>query len=549
MKTNCNSGRLQLAVLILVLSLAGCSRAPQGPPQTLGGVVKDAAGKPVAGAFVRVEAAAAAQSITQTVLVISQADGAYRTPTLRPGSYIVQSFGGEWQSAAAAPVAVSAEKSGEYDVTLNQPRPPSVPETRVTQADYESVMPEGEGKQLIVSHCIHCHVLDRIVPTRHTPAQWTTTVDRMSWFIDERSDLWKSHGFKPLTSRERTVVRDYLGKNFGMDAPPFAAGQPKVADPTWHLPRIPQSGATAKYFAVEFDLGASSYETGLDAHGDLWITEGNGNFGILDGLIFEYTRLSAPAGVKPRVLAQIAEAPDGNIWMLDNGPTPHAELLRYTPATKEFKTFPISAPAKFRAPLNTLRFLDGNLWGTGNSSSRVVKMDMATGAITDFSVPKGSHPYGIAIGGEGTVWYTGNYNNAVGKVDPGTGKITTYKLADHGVGLRRMAADAEGNLWVGAQDSNQLIRVDYRTGDMAKFDVPTANAGPYAVDVDKKNTLVWFTERDADRIGRFNPKTGEFAEFALPSKDLEPRRVFVDPVNPRRVWWSGVRIGYLEVTD
>jgi streptogramin lyase len=115
-----------------------------------------------------------------------------------------------------------------------------------------------------------------------------------------------------------------------------------------------------------------------------------------------------------------------------------------------------------------------------------------------------------------------------------------------------MAADAEGNLWVGAHEAGTLVKVDYRTGKMTEYRTPTANSGPYSVDVDTKRNLVWTAEHYADKLGRFNPKTNTWAEFPVPGVDTDMRRLEIDPSRPNRVWWSGSgadRIGYVEVLE
>src|SRR5262249_20729516 len=112
-------------------------------------------------------------------------------------------------------------------------------------------------------------------------------------------------------------------------------------------------------------------------------------------------------------------------------------------------------------------------------------------------------------------------------------------------------SDADGNLWIAGTESGKLIRVDYHKGSSTEFTPPDADSGPYSVDVDTKQNVIWFNESFADKIARFDPKTGAFVEFPLPSADLDVRRIQVDPHNPNRVWWSGYRadkIGYIEVT-
>jgi len=315
-----------------------------------------------------------------------------------------------------------------------------------------------------------------------------------------------------------------------------------------------QTGARMKYTAVEFNFGAEAYEAGIDSEGNLLVSQDKGGkWGRINGRTLEYAAETVPAGAKPRALAQIAEDPQKNIWILDNGPTPDALLIRYTPSTKTYKEFPIPAPPKLRSPLNSLVFVGNYLWGTGNSSTRVVRMDTTSGDLVLYPAPRGSHPYGIAVGGpiagEPSVWTVGNYDNAVNRVDTKARQLITYRLPDHSVDLRRMAADADGNLWVAGQDSNKIFMVDYKTGRFTEHLVPFTNVGPYGVDVDRRTGLVWFSERDGDALASFNPKTGAFAQFPLPTKGLAPRRVFVDPVNPHRIWWAGEQVGFIDLGE
>jgi len=181
-----------------------------------------------------------------------------------------------------------------------------------------------------------------------------------------------------------------------------------------------------------------------------------------------------------------------------------------------------------------------------------VKLDPSTRKITEYPVPKGSHPYGLAIGGENTIWYAGNYSDELVKLDPDTGKLSRYKVPSLKSDLRRMAADAEGNLWAGAHEAGSVVKVDYRTGKMTEYRTPTENSGPYSVDVDTNRNLVWTGEHYGDQLGRFDPSKNTWAEFPLPSADTDMRRIELDRSRPDRVWWSGSgadKIGYVEVME
>src|SRR6266852_1071798 len=88
----------------------------------LQGVVKDASGAPVAGAFVKMKDA----EKRLTVMVISQAQGRY-TAHVPAGKYLVQGVGGDYQSPWSATKAVAPEQSATVDVTLTDTRAAQLP--------------------------------------------------------------------------------------------------------------------------------------------------------------------------------------------------------------------------------------------------------------------------------------------------------------------------------------------------------------------------------------------------------------------------------------
>jgi streptogramin lyase len=539
-----------LPVMIFVLGLAllaaSCQRSSETDPPTLTGIISDADGQPLPGVLVRIQGEASGLSL----LTNSQSNGHYATPALLPDSYLVQAFGDRFQSEVSGPVTVAVGHRSTYDLSLIAPRSVYPEPEPMELSDYFPLMPEGEGRQLVSTRCVLCHHLDRVVPTRHDRATWAKSVDRMRSFFNSRSDLQREFHLPPISETERDVMLQYLSANFHADVSPMPANNPETS-PLQHLPGGFAAEGGENFVVVEFTPpgGMIENEIGIDKEGNAWITEGDTDrFGRFDPASLTYTRLTAPPGKFPRVLSQISIDPAGDVWILDNGPTPDAILLRYNPATEDFREYELKAPPGLRAPVNTILFLDGFVWGTGNASSRVIRLDPDTGEIAEYPAPLGSHPYGIAIGSDGAIWYTGNYDNAIVRIDPDSGETSTFK-ARRGSGIRRMDGDAAGNMWVGAQDSNQLIKLDIRTGEITTYEVPTENSGPYAVDIDTTRNLVWFTERDGDRIGRFNPETETFVEFPLVRAGTEPRRIYVDPVNPNRVWWGCSKggFGYVEV--
>ena len=86
------------------------------------GVVKNAGGQPVTGAFVRLRNAEARLSF----MVVSQDKGMYTAKDLPAGKYTAQAIGGMNQSAISAPVDVTPGKAAKIDVALTNARGPQL---------------------------------------------------------------------------------------------------------------------------------------------------------------------------------------------------------------------------------------------------------------------------------------------------------------------------------------------------------------------------------------------------------------------------------------
>jgi cytochrome c5 len=146
----------------------------------LTGVVTDAAGAPLAGAFVQMRNAERRLNF----MVISQALGKYTNDRLPAGKYVVQAIGGENQSAPSAPVEVVGSKASSVDLSLTVARAPALPpawpgrEPGERGAEAEAapgagpVLADGEGKAIIEAKCQSCHDTQRIVRSRGDQARW-----------------------------------------------------------------------------------------------------------------------------------------------------------------------------------------------------------------------------------------------------------------------------------------------------------------------------------------------------------------------------------------
>ena len=549
-----------VAAILLAISAAPLEAQNTG----IAGVVKNAAGQPVAGAIVKIKNDGLGLAFT----VVSQGEGRYASPRLPAGKYQVQAFGGSNQGMSAGPVDVGSGRQVSVDVILNAPLQIPAVAKRLTDEDYAKLMPgsdPAEIKEIAISDCKECHTLQWTVTARKSKEKWEETVNRMYHdLLGRRMPLWFALKDDEFVGGKRyDLLINYLAKNFGPQSPLDAkVVEPWVvpgsaAHPNRNLPPALLSGASAKYVAMEFSLPADSmpHDIAVDSQGIAWVNERNtGMLGRFDPNSQAYTRIQVPAGKNSKYqLNAVAVDPQDQVWFADDGP--NARILQFNPKSKEFTSYPIpdyrwAVPDVGPARIATLRFSNGNVWASRLTAQKILKLDPRTKKVTEFPVPRGSDPYGLAVTAKDTVWIAEEVGNVVAKLDTQTGELVPHDVPTDRSDLHGMGMDANGNLWVAATEAGKLVKVETQTGKATEFTPPMADAGPYSVDVDTTRNLVWVNEIFSDRIARFDPSDNTFVEFPLPSADLDVRRIEVDRSRPNRVWWSGARaakIGYIEV--
>ena len=544
------------APLAMVLSVGAFSCAlAVAQNNIVRGVVKNASGEPVAGAFVKVRSADA----RLTYMVVSQDGGRYYTPSILPGKYTVQSFGGGYQSTVEGPLEVSAGQGASAELVLGTPQKVYPPVKKYTDTELRAMLPEGEGKKLLLSHCVVCHTPENYVGRRQNHDGWEKSVDAMRFYLqsnpERRAEFKARTGIdaQPLTDQEKAVIVDYLAANFPPDKPPLYGPPPN--DPNRHLPRTFLKGAVTKYVATELNIG-NGVQAGafvLDEQGTVWISEKtSGILGRLDPKTFSYTRIFTPPGNNIKdAFSTVGIDPKGQIWFTSSD-GPHSQWFQYDPKSQKVVNsydVPVASIPGGDILFNTLVFpSNGTVWATSTAKHRLVKLDPATRKVTEFPVRIGQHPFGMTIGGDQMIWFSGDEDNLIVKADPASGQMTPYKLPTPNTRPRRIATDADGNLWANTLHDGRLVKVEYRTGKITEYPVPTHDQGQ-GIEIDKRRNLIWFGEYGAIQIGRFDPASSQFVEFPLTNADAQPWIIRLDPGNPNRVWWNsriGV-IGYVEL--
>src|SRR5262245_15011290 len=348
-----NAKIVALSVLVAMVSVSSVRGADN--LGTLQGVVKDAAGAPVAGAFVKMKNA----EYRLTFMVISQAQGRY-SANVPPGKYVVQGVGGEYQSALSTQKDVSAGRPTTVDVALTDKRAPRLPNAwpgrppgqggGEAAATAPLKLPDGNGKQLVTGKCSVCHDAARIANARYDRAHWLE-------IIDDMQDYARGSDFaRELTNEEVNLLLDYLLTNFS-DAD--ARGRRvRQVDPNSRLPRMPLQGDATKYIAVEFELPKTDvepHEITVDNQGNGWLTQRTGGrLGRFDPKTLTYTELDPPAGATKKVrLNGIVRGSDNKLWFVDGGP--NRRWLSYDIASEKFDVFPVPKLKYGNSTGNTMR--------------------------------------------------------------------------------------------------------------------------------------------------------------------------------------------------
>lgn len=188
----------------------------------------------------------------------------------------------------------------------------------------------------------------------------------------------------------------------------------------------------------------------------------------------------------------------------------------------------------------------GTLWYTGQRANTIGRVDMNTGQVREFALPRRHGPHGLVADRDGNIWYTGNAAGLIGKLDPKTGQVTEYKMPEPAArDPHTPIFDQSGILWFTVQGGNFVGRLDPRTGAVTLKQPSTSRSAPYGIVVLSNGTPV-FDLFGRNAIGTIDPNTMAITEYALP-EGARPRRIAVgrDDI----VWYTDFPRGILGRLD
>ena len=261
--------------------------------------------------------------------------------------------------------------------------------------------------------------------------------------------------------------------------------------------------------------GSHPHDVAPAADGGVWYTaQATGQLGWLDPASGDVRQIPLGPGSAPH---GVITGPDGAAWVTDGG----LNALVRVGDGDQVTVYPLDAP---NANLNTATFDgDGILWFTGQNGI-YGSLDPGTGAVTVFTAPRVTGPYGIATTPDGEVYFSSLAGSYLGAIDRATGQVEVIDTPTPGGGARRVWSDSDGRLWVTEWFAGSLAMYDPADGSWAEWALPGANPMPYAVYVDEHDA-VWVTDFGSNALLRFDPATEEWLSFEHDSQPAEVRQL------------------------
>ena len=268
--------------------------------------------------------------------------------------------------------------------------------------------------------------------------------------------------------------------------------------------------------------------------GLIWFAEiGANKLGRFDPRTERFTEWSVPtADGRPH---GIAWASDARLYVTEQRGN---KIAAFDPKTERFTEFPL--PHDGSGPHTPIQGPDGMIWFTEQAGNRIGRLDPATGRIAEYDVPTPrANAYGI-IGSrqEMAVYFAELEGHKLGRVDVRTGKVTEFPTPTPNSGVRRLAIDRGGGIWMSYNRAGKVARFDPSTKAFKEYDAPGGPHGqPYTIEVDSTGH-VWFSQFDptANDLVELDPATGKMTRYKIPGGPALVRKLSVDAHNT--VWYA-----------
>jgi virginiamycin B lyase len=265
------------------------------------------------------------------------------------------------------------------------------------------------------------------------------------------------------------------------------------------------AGAAPNPSTQTYPLGDSARASGLaiGPDGNLWFA-GNKAGGLPGDLVGRIT----PAGAVTRLpLApgpaarggKIALGPDGRLWFTD----PDTNQVGRVDTAGQYVLFAIPTAG---AEAGEIVAGPGEaMWFVEQAADKVARVDM-NGVVTEFPLPAGARPSGIAKGSDGALWITEKVPGRIARMAANGVVTDQYSLLNPAARPHSIVAGPDGNLWFTEEGAPRIGRISVG-GTIDEFRIPGAN-GTRELALGADGNL-WFTAGSAIGSISATGQTGE----------------------------------------
>lgn len=532
----------------LAVALLGCPTL-RAQTAALSGQVTSVEEGPMEGVLVSAKRAGS----TITVTVVSDQQGRYGFPAakLGPGHYALRIRAAGYELGAPQEVDVAGLEPMIADLKLGKAEDLAA---QLSNGEWLASMPGTDQQKAGLLNCMGCHTLERIVRSKHDPAEFMDTMRRMAGYVQQS-----------MPSHPQLRVADRLREEVGEEREKIRR---RMADhlstvnlsttPRWTYPlqtAARPKGKATRVVITEYDLPRETVEPHdvvVDAGGIAWYSSfGEPFVGRLDPKTGKVTEYPLPRLKPDFPLGSLGlrSDPDGNLWL---GMMYQAGAAMFDPRTGKVQVFNLpkevnidAAQVNMVSPQSSS--VDGKVWMQNNGFAGIHRLDIATGTFETFepfkNAPKGEvhNIYDVIPDSQNNVYFTDFRQRHIGRIDARTGKVSLYPTPTANSAPRRGMMDAQDRLWFGEYRGNRIAMFDTKRETFQEWPAPTAWFSPYDVTIDR-NGEAWSGSMSTDLIWRLDPKTGQSTEYLLP-RETNIRRVFVDNSTTPVTFWVGSNHG------
>jgi copper transport protein len=175
---------------------------------------------------------------------------------------------------------------------------------------------------------------------------------------------------------------------------------------------------------------------------------------------------------------------------------------------------------------------------TAIDSSRILAFNLKSGKFMEHKLNGTSIVTVMAFDHNNThIWYVDPVLKHLGHYDPSANTTKLYNIPTNGT-ISRIAIDLKNNVWLTSPNTNELLRFNTREKNFTVLKLPTTNAMPIGIALDKSSGMIWVTE-GIGKLASIDPiknyKINEYPVLAIDNSNhnnnthYTPTELFIGP--------------------